>query len=435
MQLILIPIAGVALLILVVVWAGPSLLTKSKPARTTSHQSKRSKRAKITASPAVDPFDHHGVVVSEAVAVQPAFTDSAPSPVDRDSGTAGPSQQNISVPANSTKSEPPACQGAFSQYAVGDPGRTRSRIVPKLDLAFLDVPDSVLDGAVILDTEQIPRFDLRAASVRGLSHRHYGVVRQDSYGIELSVDGKFLILAVADGVSAGKLSHKAAEIATTKIPDAIKKALVSQQPSEIEWNQLVHDSAVLWMQGWIAHEVELGRLTQQDFGLEDLEEPEFLETLRSPRVIGGLMASTVALAIVDLTMDDTGAHDVWFTRIGDTSGWIISTDTEGKHHWESLGDVKNEGEAIAESATVALPFLPKEPLEAIYRKLKVNERLVLMTDGIGDPLGSGTGLTGDAFGTWWVTAPSTLEFAAQVDFDRVTFDDDRTAIAIWPIER
>lgn len=435
MPIPLFPTIGFFVLFIAVLWVGASLLKKSKPSRSISQQGKRSKREEVSITPPVDPFDYRGVTVSEPMVVQPPVAESGSSRAERSLETDGLSQRNIRLPANPTNSEPPAFQGMFSQYAVGDPGRTRSRIVPKLDLAYLDVPDSVLDSAVILDSDQAPCFDLRAASVRGLSHRHYGIVRQDSYGIDLSADEKYLILAVADGVSAGKLSHKAAEIATTKIPGAIKKALVSQQPSEIEWNQLVRDSAVRWMLRWVAHEVEVGRLTQQDFGLDDLEESEFFEKLRSPRVVGGLMATTVALAIVDLSMNDAGAYDVWFTRIGDTSGWIISTDAEGKHHWDSLGEIKNEGEAIAESATVALPFLPKEPLTAIYRQLKLDERLVLMTDGIGDPLGSGTGLTGDAFGNWWVTAPSALEFAAHVDFDRVTFDDDRTAIAIWPIER
>lgn len=324
-------------------------------------------------------------------------------------------------------------RGQFSQYCIGNSGRSRSRIVPKLDLMYLDVPDTVLDGAVISNSEDIPRFTLRAASVRGLSHRHYGTVRQDSYGYVITEDQKFLVLAVADGVSAGKRSHQAAQIATLRIPKAVGRALGNTDPREIDWNTLIADSAVKVMMDGVDQLVQSGRITQEEFGLADVSDEDFLEMVKSPRLVGQLMATTVAIAIVALDPDDDGSHDVWFTRIGDTSGWIVAKTSDGKHSWESLGDVKNEGETIAESATVALPFLPAEPLVALHRKLVDGELLVLVTDGIGDPLGGGTGLAGDAFGNWWSTPPNPIEFAAQVDFDRVTFDDDRTAIALWPI--
>jgi hypothetical protein len=57
-----------------------------------------------------------------------------------------------------------------------------------------------------------------------------------------------------------------------------------------------------------------------------------------------------------------------------------------------------------------------------------------MTDGIGDPLAAGTGEVGRFLTGVWSTPPASgLEFAAHVGFARRSFDDDRTAVAFWPV--
>ncbi|WP_068425013.1 hypothetical protein [Piscicoccus intestinalis] len=57
--------------------------------------------------------------------------------------------------------------------------------------------------------------------------------------------------------------------------------------------------------------------------------------------------------------------------------------------------------------------------------------LVLMTDGVGDPLGSGAGEVGTTLAQLWSRPPHPVEFAAQVAFGRKTFDDDRAALVVW----
>jgi len=60
--------------------------------------------------------------------------------------------------------------------------------------------------------------------------------------------------------------------------------------------------------------------------------------------------------------------------------------------------------------------------------------LLLGTDGIGDPLGSGYGGVGNLFRELFAgpEPPSIIEFAHAVDFSRETFDDDRTLVAVMP---
>jgi hypothetical protein len=63
--------------------------------------------------------------------------------------------------------------------------------------------------------------------------------------------------------------------------------------------------------------------------------------------------------------------------------------------------------------------------------------LLIATDGIGDPLGTGQGGVGNLFREVLTkpTPPSLIEFAHAVDFSRETFDDDRTLVAVWPRRR
>ena len=72
--------------------------------------------------------------------------------------------------------------------------------------------DTILDGMVIADGSGRPAVELRAASVRGLSHRFYGKVRQDQYTLPRLRTAAHLVVAVSDGVSGGSQSHTAAKL-------------------------------------------------------------------------------------------------------------------------------------------------------------------------------------------------------------------------------
>jgi hypothetical protein len=119
--------------------------------------------------------------------------------------------------------------------------------------------------------------------------------------------------------------------------------------------------------------------------------------------------------------------------LGDTSGWLVTLNNDSGPHWSSIGEVKNDGAVIAESATMALPYLPDGELPVTELEIPGGSFFALVTDGIGDPLGSGTGITGRALADWWKFPPDIYQFGAQVDFSRNTFDDDRTAVVVWPI--
>jgi hypothetical protein len=86
------------------------------------------------------------------------------------------------------------------------------------------------------------------------------------------------------------------------------------------------------------------------------------------------------------------------------------------------------------SASVsALPVSPPELSLPMHTTVHPGEALVLVSDGIGDALGAGTGEVGEFLAKVWRRPPSPLAFAAQAEFARKSFDDDRTALAFWPV--
>ncbi|PRY34260.1 protein phosphatase 2C domain-containing protein [Umezawaea tangerina] len=307
-------------------------------------------------------------------------------------------------------------RGQFESFAVGEPGRAASLVVPVPDPDGWDRRDTVLDGVALLDGAKKRVAEVRAASVRGLSHRAYGTVRQDEYGFRRTSDGRHLVIGVADGVSSGKHSHRAALIAARKGVEMLARALRSTGPETFPWADFVRA---------VANRIERsGRDRLITKGVADAEG-------MSVREVAEHLATTVLYAVVDL-VPVNGAHDVHVVSVGDTSAWVL----RAGGRWEPLEAVKNDGAELHSSSVQALPMVPGTAPVPVRTTVAPGEALVVMTDGIGDPLGHGTGAVGRFLTDVWSTPPASgLEFAAHVGFSRKSFDDDRTAVAFWPVAR
>jgi hypothetical protein len=300
-------------------------------------------------------------------------------------------------------------EGSFRPFRVGDPGRAAT--VPSYPAPGIwDVPDTVLDGVLLRNTGGLPAIELRAASVRGRAHRFNAEVRQDAYAYRC--DGRFVVAAVTDGVSSGGLSHLAAEIVSRYGCDLIARMLATRPPEVLEWDQILEALADTML--------DVGRralrLTRPDADHLTLDE------------IAGYLSTTALFAVLD-TRSVGGRHAIQVLAHGDSSAWILRSG-DG---WEPLQAIKNADAVIASSGTEALPYLPPHPVVAVPCWLGATDALVLVSDGIGDPLGDGTGTVGTFLARQWQRPPQMLEFAAHVDFARKSFDDDRTALALWPI--
>ncbi|GAA2962459.1 hypothetical protein GCM10010483_02000 [Actinokineospora diospyrosa] len=300
-------------------------------------------------------------------------------------------------------------QQCVPRYVIGEPGRAAALVVPRPSADLWGRKDTVLDGFQVDSPNGAALAYVRAASVRGLSHRAYAKVRQDAYGVRVTGDGRYLVVAVADGLSAGALSHVAADTAVNRGIRRLNALLTGADQAAVEWAPFFRD---------LAADVERDcRDDLFDRGVADANSRTLPE-------IAATMATTVSFAVLDLIPFDSG-HRVVMGTVGDTSVWVL-----GDGGWQPTQPVKNDGADLHSSATHALP-LPAEPVRAAGW-VRPGEALVVMTDGVGDPLGHGTGEVGARLAQLWRTPPHELEFTAQVGFARKTYDDDRTVVAVWP---
>ncbi|SFR22914.1 Serine/threonine protein phosphatase PrpC [Lentzea waywayandensis] len=297
--------------------------------------------------------------------------------------------------------------GAFVPYAVGDPGRAATEVVPVPDPQAWHRRDSVFDGFVVGRPDGTPVAELRAASLRGLSHRSFGRTRQDEYAYQVTPDGRYLVLCVADGVSSGPRSHHAAEVAARTGVTLLVNALEDAAPEALDWDRLVGAVA--------GHIVTFARKRLP--GGEQMDVSEIV----------GWMATTATYAVVDLANEEM---EVFSASVGDSSAWVLS-----ERGWEPVAQVKNDGAAVDSSSVGALPMVPSRPMPSQHTRVRAGEALVLMSDGVGDPLRTGEGEVGRFLAQAWRRPPHDLDFAAQVGFHRRSFDDDRTVIAVWPLRR
>jgi serine/threonine protein phosphatase PrpC len=293
-----------------------------------------------------------------------------------------------------------------AELNIGEPGRAASTVVPRPDQVLPFRHDMVLDG-VRIPGPSGGDVELRAASVRGLSHLYYGKVRQDEFSYLVTEDGRWLVAAIADGLSSGRYSHLAAEIVCQSGCRHLARQLADGGLTGLDWRALFDDLC----------ERVLAR-AGEEFGLEDPQVD----------VVAGRMAATALFAVVDLA-PTTGGRPAQIMALGDTSAWVLRPDDSVP--WAPLQEVKNAGRAVASSSTAAVPAVPRTLAPPVVTELRAGDVLVLMSDGVGDPLGGGTGEVGEFLAEAWRTAPDPLTFAAQVGFRRRSYDDDRTVLAVW----
>jgi len=215
-------------------------------------------------------------------------------------------------------------------------------------------------------------------------------------------DGR-LIAVVADGVSAALQSHFGA----STVVDFAKKwlnAYAAPDTAQTDWMELVKNSA--WALAERAQ--EMFKLEKPDPAKAELE-----------------LATTLTCAIVEVV--ESGLLRAHLVGVGDSGAWLLQ---DGEFVPVLGGKTPSEG-GISSSAVTALPRVPRE-LAPVVVEFGSSDVLLIGTDGIGDPLGSGQGGVGNLFRELFSGGqpPSLIEFARAVDFSRETFDDDRTLVAV-----
>ncbi len=285
------------------------------------------------------------------------------------------------------------------QIIVGSPSPTVEPCATATNYYSLPFrPDVVIDG---WSTEAIT---VRGVSQRGHLHRYNGAPRQDDLALHRLPDGRVIVL-VADGVSGAPQSHIGAATVTKQAADWLHSNL-AEDVAHTDWLALLKSAA------WA--------LTERAQTLLRLAEPDPVRAEEE-------LATTLVCAVIEPVGDKT--LRAYLTSAGDSVAWLLS----GGQFREVVAGKSMPTTGVASSAVVGLPRLPPD-ITPIVVDIAENDVLLVATDGIGDPLGSGQGGVGNLFREVLTkpSPPSLIEFAHAVDFSRETFDDDRTLVAVWP---
>lgn len=324
-------------------------------------------------------------------------TDNDAPPVEAEGGAEAemPEQQPVARDLNA--------YGALASCpVVGDAGRQQEIVSAPGELT-VGVSDTELDFLTVAP------FEVRACTTRGFSHRYAGTPRQDAFAI--ATDDQHVVLAVADGVSQGRWSHVAAETASR----AAVKLVMNQAAKDgtIDWDLVSRQVSVR-----VVEEAEYRRIVTAPGAEDDINER--INRCRTE------MATTLVVVCVSRRADVAGAHVVRLAVLAGDSG-IYKVNTQGIR--VALGGKSDGDSPITSSAVRPLPGAVEPDVDELA--LVDGEALILVSDGLGDPIGDGSGEVGREIATRWLTPPTIDRFLLDVNFFRRSFDDDRTAVGVW----
>ncbi|MEU9200139.1 protein phosphatase 2C domain-containing protein [Streptomyces sp. NPDC048332] len=271
------------------------------------------------------------------------------------------------------------------------------------DPAAATLPDIVVDGAAY------GPLVVRAASVRGDSHRYLGEPRQDALCVTRigSPDsGELLLLAVADGVGSAARSHvgsnevcRQAAVYLDRVAGDLLDALRAEDLAAFTARA---DEAV----GSIA--VLLADLAHR----EGQFRPE-------------AYATTLRILLVPL---DPAVRTRGFMAVGDGGTALLRN---GAWYLDVTQEEDPEASGMIDTRTAALP-LARTAVTRLLGPAAPGDVLVLSTDGLSTPLSGDQGMRdflNEAWGTG--TVPGPADFLWQSQFRVKSYDDDRSVVVLW----
>jgi serine/threonine protein phosphatase PrpC len=259
-------------------------------------------------------------------------------------------------------------------------------------------------------------WSVRAASVAGVRHRLAGLGPEDSYawrvvaadpdpqgdpGADAGRPRATMILAVADGV--GSVAGSA--VASAAAVDAVCTALVRGEAKGNSEVEVDGDG------GARVRSVPDGVGWRQAFAAADA----------AVAAVGG--ATTLVVAVIG--PDGDGA----VARLGDSTAMVLSG-CGWSELWPADGPEADSVPVATAALPVAVATVPA--IEVTPVLLGSDEVLVLMTDGIANPLRDGPTTVAPALAEALRGLPSPLGLAVVADFSRQGCFDDRTIVGLWP---
>lgn len=267
----------------------------------------------------------------------------------------------------------------------------------KAGQASWHLPVGAAPSGLAADGIRLGDLEVRAASMVGAGHRcmEPAVARQDAYALSRTTDGRFLVIAVADGVGQSKHADLAARIAVNAATRELAAVVESEGPMAV-------DAVELYRR--IAGEM-IG--TGRDRGIKDAD-----------------VCAILITAVIPASPGPDGMRPVWATWIGDVSLWV-SRDGELTR---VTGQDKDGLDRNALHAV--LPFSPDQ-VNTGTLDVFPQDRVALMTDGVSDSLTALDGAMAYFARQWAGPPPHPAAFLHSLCYDGPTQSDDRTAVVVW----
>lgn len=250
-------------------------------------------------------------------------------------------------------------------------------------------------SGIAADEAVLGGLEIRAASVVGPSHRGRAAPRQDAYRLGQDSAGRYLVVAVADGMSDSGHSEVGAQVAVIALVGALRDALdAGVRLEDIDARQI-----------FLAAAQQMNAAAEQrNWSADDVR-------------------AVAVAAVVPAHPHTDGHRRVWLGAVADATAWALR-DSEWDH---LIGDRKSASDAGY--VTHFLPYNP-ERADAGTFDLGPGEVLAVMTDGVGDALSAGR-TAQRWFAQRWQQPPNVGAFLLDVGFEQRQMQDDRTAVVVW----
>ncbi len=254
-------------------------------------------------------------------------------------------------------------------------------------------------SGIAADQASLGDLDVRAVSIVGPGHRceEPAVPRQDSYRLGRDRAGRYLIIAVADGMSDSRRSDLGATVAARCAVDTLRAHLDrGADPTAEAMNEAFRTSA-----GAMVATAKNEVLSEMD--------------IRCALIIAIIPAAPNA---------ESWGRRAWFASLADVSAWL-----RHDNGWHRLvGDQKNSDL----DRNILHNFLPYHPDRAVIvaYDLEPGATVAVVTDGVGDAF---TEVPNAArwFAQRWETPVPLESFLLDVGFQARGQLDDRTSVTVW----
>ena len=310
------------------------------------------------------------------------------------------------------------CIEKNSRLVVGDPSGT-----------FDEIPRNARQPGKnthrhdwVADIARMGDMLVMGASLRGTMHYGLSTVRQDSFafGSENNTnDDKWIIAAIADGVSSAAGSHTFADYMARQAVIVVGEELDSCSPGslrDVDWNRLSQRLSVI--------SDEFCRAAAKRIVSED-KAAEVDKAL--PKDFIQKWATTLEFVVIQAGSDGDSSEKefVHVTVAGDGAAYVLSK-AQG---WSTIKTGKKQSGAIASNAVLSLPLPPHE-FSVEFGCLSKNDCLIITTDGLSDFIGDGGSQLGGFFQNRLPDCESLASFLKTVDVSLYQADDDRSIIMI-----